>query len=182
MQASRDARKRLYARETESAQLNSLGPGPAKYIKENADRQRFGERDRFSIPKVSSTLKHILFLTRLFLLWIGKSRNRPEKCKYSGTHHSHSTCNWNETQTKEGVQPMHWHLQITVQRGANESNTLQHVEERHHILLTKALHTEPPICTTYNSIRLRICFIYFFSPNCCGSNLVSFFSSTSYDI
>ena len=53
MQVSRDARKRLYNRETETAQLNSLGPGPAEYLKENADRQRFGERDRFSIPRVS---------------------------------------------------------------------------------------------------------------------------------
>lgn len=53
MQVTRDARKRLYAHETESAQLNCLGPGPAEYLKENADRQRFGERDRFSIPKAS---------------------------------------------------------------------------------------------------------------------------------
>lgn len=53
MQVTRDARKRLYTHESESAQLNSLGPGPAEYLKEKADRQRFGERDRFSIPKVS---------------------------------------------------------------------------------------------------------------------------------
>ena len=55
MQISREARKKLYTRESESAQLNSLGPGPAEYKKENADRQQFGERDRFSIPKVGAS-------------------------------------------------------------------------------------------------------------------------------
>ena len=72
MQVSRDVRKKLYTRESESAQLNSLGPGPAQYLKENADRQRFGERDRFSIPKVSGFSNYgamffYMFFSTLFL-------------------------------------------------------------------------------------------------------------------
>jgi len=38
MQVTRDARKRIYNHETEMATLNSLGPGPAEYLKERADR------------------------------------------------------------------------------------------------------------------------------------------------
>ena len=53
VQASRDQRSKLFSRETETAQLNSLGPGPAEYSKEKADRLRFGERERFSIPQAS---------------------------------------------------------------------------------------------------------------------------------
>ena len=82
MQVTRDARKRLYAHETESAQLNCLGPGPAEYLKENADRQRFGERDRFSIPKVSQI--QLLFLN--FNFFTGKSRHRPEKRKHPSSN------------------------------------------------------------------------------------------------
>lgn len=52
-QASRDQRKKLFNRETESAQLNSLGPGPAGYSKEKADKQLFVESERFSIPQAS---------------------------------------------------------------------------------------------------------------------------------
>lgn len=43
MQATREQRKMLFFRENEAALLNTLGPGPAKYIKEQADRVRFGE-------------------------------------------------------------------------------------------------------------------------------------------
>ena len=50
MQASREQRRKIFTKESASANLNSLGPGPTKYIKENADRQRFGEKDRFTIP------------------------------------------------------------------------------------------------------------------------------------
>ena len=59
MQVSREARKKIYTHETKTATLNSLGPGPAEYIKENADRQRFGERDRFSMPRVSKLLLNL---------------------------------------------------------------------------------------------------------------------------
>lgn len=57
MQATRAQRKMLFFRENETALLNSIGPGPAKYLKEKADRVRFGECNKFSIPKVSKFFK-----------------------------------------------------------------------------------------------------------------------------
>lgn len=53
MQASRDQRKLLFVKENESALLNKLGPGPAKYSDINPKKIIFGERDKFTIPKVS---------------------------------------------------------------------------------------------------------------------------------
>ena len=53
MQASRDQRKLLFVKENESALLNKLGPGPAKYSDINPKKIIFGEKDKFSIPRVS---------------------------------------------------------------------------------------------------------------------------------
>ena len=41
-------------KENESALLNNLGPGPAMYSDINPKRIIFGEKDKFSIPRVST--------------------------------------------------------------------------------------------------------------------------------
>ena len=51
--ASRFQRALLYSHEAESALLNSLGPGPAEYETHLIERPLFGEKNKFTIPKVS---------------------------------------------------------------------------------------------------------------------------------
>ena len=43
-----------YCRENESANLNTLGQGPAAYKVHLIDRIRFGEANKFTIPRVST--------------------------------------------------------------------------------------------------------------------------------
>ena len=54
----------MYNKECESALLNRLGPGPAKYETQFIERDRFGniEKNRFSIPKVSIILPIIILI------------------------------------------------------------------------------------------------------------------------
>ena len=51
--ASRFQRALMYTHECESALLNRLGPGPAEYETHLIDRARFGDKNKFSIPRVS---------------------------------------------------------------------------------------------------------------------------------
>ena len=53
--ASRFQRTLLFCRENESALLNQLGQGPAAYEThgKTIEKIRFGEKNRFSIPRVS---------------------------------------------------------------------------------------------------------------------------------
>jgi hypothetical protein len=51
--ASRFQRTLLFCRENESALLNKLGQGPAAYETHLIGKIRFGEKNRFSIPRVS---------------------------------------------------------------------------------------------------------------------------------
>jgi hypothetical protein len=51
--ASRFQRTLLFCRENESALLNKLGQGPAAYETHLISKIRFGEKNRFSIPRVS---------------------------------------------------------------------------------------------------------------------------------
>lgn len=53
MQATRDQRKLLFVKENESALFNKLGPGPAKYSEIYPKKIIFGQKDKYSIPKVS---------------------------------------------------------------------------------------------------------------------------------
>lgn len=52
--ASRFQRTLTYCRENESANLNTLGQGPAAYKVHLIDRIRFGEANKFTIPRVST--------------------------------------------------------------------------------------------------------------------------------
>jgi len=66
--ASRFQRTLLFCRENESALLNQLGQGPAAYEThgKTIEKIRFGEKNRFSIPRVSITI--IKFLIKLFCI------------------------------------------------------------------------------------------------------------------
>ena len=54
MQASRDQRTRVYARENESANMNTLGPGPAIYSDMGLKPILYGSRDKHTIGRVST--------------------------------------------------------------------------------------------------------------------------------
>lgn len=58
--ASRFQRTLLFCRENESALLNKLGQGPAAYETHLISKIRFGEKNRFSIPRTDRniSLKH----------------------------------------------------------------------------------------------------------------------------
>jgi hypothetical protein len=53
MQASRFQRTLLFVKENESALLNKLGQGPAAYDTQRFDKDTFGKKYQFSIPRVS---------------------------------------------------------------------------------------------------------------------------------
>ena len=65
--ASRFQRALLYTHENESALLNRLGPGPAEYETHLVERVRFGEKNKFSIPRVSGIYFLLKTLNKMFL-------------------------------------------------------------------------------------------------------------------
>lgn len=54
MQASRNQRTKVYARENESANMNTLGPGPAIYSDMGLKPILYGSRDKHTIGRVST--------------------------------------------------------------------------------------------------------------------------------
>jgi hypothetical protein len=54
MQASRDQRKLVFDRATDSANLNTLGPGPAIYSDMGIKPVIYGSRDKHTIGRVSA--------------------------------------------------------------------------------------------------------------------------------
>ena len=67
--ASRFQRTLLYVKENEPALLNALGPGPAEYETHLIEKARFGEKHKYSIPKVSTSTS-IFFFIFFFLFLI----------------------------------------------------------------------------------------------------------------
>jgi hypothetical protein len=63
--ASRFQRTLLYCKENESALLNALGPGPAEYPTHLVEKARFGEKHKYTMPKVSTSTP-IFFFTFFF--------------------------------------------------------------------------------------------------------------------
>lgn len=56
MQASREQRKLVYDRACESANMNTLGPGPAIYSDMGIKPIIYGSRDKHTIGRVSAPL------------------------------------------------------------------------------------------------------------------------------
>ena len=63
MQVSRDQRKFVYDRATESANMNTLGPGPAIYSDMGIKPIIYGSRDKHTIGRVSAQQILLLLLT-----------------------------------------------------------------------------------------------------------------------
>jgi hypothetical protein len=53
MQTTRFQRAMLFSKETESAQMNSLGQGPAAYDIQTLDKEGLGKKFAYTMPKVS---------------------------------------------------------------------------------------------------------------------------------
>ena len=103
--ASRFQRTLLFCRENESALLNQLGQGPAAYEThgKTIEKIRFGEKNRFSIPRVSIT--NIKFLIKLFC--IDRQKNCSKARIKKNTNFLHRSSDWYEIYDKKGKQSYH---------------------------------------------------------------------------
>ena len=124
--ASRFQRTLLYNRENESALLNTLGQGPAAYETHLIERIRFGEANKFTIPRVSS---QIFQFTYHFLIDLGKKKDYLEERGQKDSNIIHLRRNSQQIDDEEGQQGYHWTVQTKIRRDKDEPNQRNDMEE-----------------------------------------------------
>lgn len=118
--ASRFQRTLTFNRENESALLNNLGQGPAAYETHLIERIRFGEANKFTIPRVSITIISI----HPSIIELGKKKDYFETRQHKGgqkdPHRLHRFKHLEQVQDQEGQYRHYRAIQIEIRCDKDE--------------------------------------------------------------
>ena len=113
--ASRFQRTLTFNRENESALLNNIGQGPAAYETHLIERIRFGEANKFTIPRVST-----IFFIHLSIIELGKKKDNFETRGQKDPHRLHRFRHCQQVQDEERQHSDYRAIQIEIRCDKDE--------------------------------------------------------------
>lgn len=137
MQASREQRKLVFDPGCQSANMNTLGPGPAIYSDMGLKPILYGSRDKHTIGRVSVPISSFLSSYMiLFNLITGKEEPRPEGRRNQGANIVCISRAAFQINNEAGLKGYNWFIQVALQRDSNGSIICKNLVKGHYILLS----------------------------------------------